>query len=142
MTLESSPPELRPRACLWLSAENEAPPAGLSSLPCPVLGLQVPGPEGRLPGQPQEAALALGRAYEGLGRFTEADTAYDWAAGRLPGLEAPARYAAFLARTGKLDEAKTHLTEIDRRVARADPAFRREGRQWRDLAAEAIAAQG
>ena len=93
-------------------------------------------------GRTPQAALALGRAYEGLGRFTEADTAYDWAAGRLPGLEAPARYAAFLARTGKLDEAKTHLTEIDRRVARADPAFRREGRQWRDLAAEAIAAQG
>ena len=93
-------------------------------------------------GRTPQAALALGRAYEGLGRFTEADTAYDWAAGRLPGLEAPARYAAFLAHTGKLDEAKAHLAEIDRRVSRADPVFRKEGRQWRDLAAAAITAQG
>ena len=93
-------------------------------------------------GRTPQAALALGRAYEGLGRFTEADTAYDWAAGRLPGLEAPARYAAFLAHTGKLDQAREHLAEIDRRVARADPVFRKEGRQWRDLAAAAIAAQG
>ncbi len=93
-------------------------------------------------GRTPQAALALGRAYEGLGRFTEADTAYDWAAGRLPGLEAPARYTAFLAHTGKLDEARAQLAEIDRRVARADPAFRKEGRQWRDLAAAAIAAQG
>ena len=93
-------------------------------------------------GRTPQAALALGRAYEGLGRFTEADTAFDWAAGRLPGLEAPARYTAFLAHTGKLDEARAQLAEIDRRVARADPAFRKEGRQWRDLAAAAIAAQG
>jgi len=96
----------------------------------------------RAQGRTPQAALALGRAYEGLGRYTEADTAYDWAAGRLPGLEAPARYAAFLARTGKLEEARTHLAEIDRRVARADPAFRKEGRQWRDLAAAAIEGRG
>jgi hypothetical protein len=93
-------------------------------------------------GRTPPAALALGRAYEGLGRYAEADTAYDWAAGRLPGLEAPARYTAFLARTGKVEEARAQLAEIDRRVARADPAFRKEGRQWRDLAAAAIEGRG
>jgi hypothetical protein len=92
-------------------------------------------------GRTPPAALALGRAYEGLGRFTEADTAYDWAAGRLPGLEALARYAAFLAHTGKLEDARTNLAEIDRRISKADPMFRKEGRMWRDLAAQAIEAQ-
>ena len=49
-----------------------------------------------------------------------------------------ARYAAFLARTGRRDEAQTTLKEIDRRIARADPTFRKEGRAWRTLAAEAL----
>jgi hypothetical protein len=89
-------------------------------------------------GRTPQAALALGRAYEGLGRYGEADTAYDWAAARLPGLEAISRYAAFLARTGRREEALATLEEIDRRIARADPTFRKEGRAWRALAAEAI----
>jgi hypothetical protein len=82
-------------------------------------------------------ALALGRAYEGLGKTSEADTAYQWAAGRLPGLEGLARYAAFLARSGRGQEAAETLAEIDRRLAAANPAFRAEGRAWRDLAARA-----
>src|SRR5258708_9666713 len=45
-------------------------------------------------GRTAPAALALGRAYEGLGRIAEAARASDWAAGRLPGLEAGARDAA------------------------------------------------
>ena len=36
-------------------------------------------------GRSPNAALALGRAYEGLGRYDEADSAYDWAVARLPG---------------------------------------------------------
>jgi hypothetical protein len=89
-------------------------------------------------GRTPQAALALGRANEGLGRFAEADTAYQWAVERLPGLEAISRYAAFLARTGRREEAQTTLKEIDRRIARADPVFRKEGRAWRALAAEAL----
>jgi hypothetical protein len=83
-------------------------------------------------------ALALGRAHEGLGRTSEADSAYQWAAGRLPGLEGLARYAAFLAHSGRTREASANLAEIDRRLAAANPAFRREGRAWRDLAARAV----
>jgi hypothetical protein len=84
-------------------------------------------------------ALAQGRVYESLGRFKEADTAYQWAAGRLPGLEALARYAAFLAHTGRRQEAADNLAEIDRRIERSNPQFRRESRPWRDLAAQALA---
>jgi hypothetical protein len=82
--------------------------------------------------------LAQARVYEALGRFAEAESAYEWAAGRLPGLEGLARYAAFLARTGRKTEAANHLAEIDRRIQRANPQFRREGRAWRDLAAQAL----
>jgi len=89
-------------------------------------------------GRTPHAALALGRVYEGLGRNAEADTAYDWAAGRLPGLEAYGRYAAFLARTGRRAEAQEALSEIDDRIKSADPYFRREARAWRDLAAAAL----
>jgi hypothetical protein len=89
-------------------------------------------------GRTPQAALALGRVYEGLGRNAEADTAFDWAAGRLPGLEAYGRYAAFLAHTGRRAEAEDALAEIDRRIKSADPYFRREARTWRDLAASAL----
>ncbi len=84
-------------------------------------------------------ALAQARVYEALGHYKEADAAYQWAAGRLPGLEALARYAAFLARTGRKSEAADSLAEIDRRIERSNPQFRRESRPWRDLAAQALA---
>lgn len=89
-------------------------------------------------GRTAPTVLTLGRAYEALDRLSEADSAYQWAVERLPGLEAISRYAAFLARTGKRAEAQDLLKEIDRRITRADPAFRKEGRAWRALAAEAI----
>lgn len=90
-------------------------------------------------GRSPQAALALGRSYEALGRRDEADTAYQWAAGRLPGLEGLGRYGAFLARCGRTAEARETLTEMDRRIASANPQFRREGRTWRDLTARALA---
>ncbi|HZZ90059.1 MAG TPA: hypothetical protein VFE13_17150 [Caulobacteraceae bacterium] len=84
-------------------------------------------------------ALAQARALEALGHYAEADAAFQWAAGRMPGLEALARYAAYLARVGRKQEAGENLAEIDRRIQRANPQFRREGRAWRDLAAQALA---
>lgn len=85
------------------------------------------------------AVLAIARALEGLGRIAEADAAYEQASERMPGLEAVGRRAAFLARHGRADEAREMLADMDRRIAGASPQFRREGRQWRDLAARAIA---
>jgi hypothetical protein len=84
------------------------------------------------------ASLAMARALEGMGRLSEAEAHYDDAAGRMPGLEAIARQAAFLARVGRVDEARVQLTEIDRRISGLSPQFRREGRQWRDLAARSV----
>jgi hypothetical protein len=85
------------------------------------------------------AILIRARALEGVGRATEADEAYRSAEGRLPGLEAIGRYAAFLARSGRRAEAAEAVAEMDRRIARANPRFRAEGRAWRDLAARALA---
>jgi len=53
-----------------------------------------------------EAALIMGRAYHALGRTAEADQAFGWAAGRLPGIEGPARYVSFLADHGRRSEAE------------------------------------
>jgi len=90
-------------------------------------------------GRTPPAALALGRAYEGVGRIAEADTAYDWAAQRLPGFEGLARYAAFMARHGRKEEAQEVVAELDKRLAKLRPQYRKEGRAWRDLAAQALA---
>ncbi|MHB8528542.1 MAG: tetratricopeptide repeat protein [Caulobacteraceae bacterium] len=98
--------------------------------------LDEQGGEGHAPA----ASLALGRIYEGLGRTAEAEGAYQSAAERLPGLEGLGRYAAFLARTGRPAEAREAIAEMDRRIARANPQFRKEGRAWRDLATHALAA--
>jgi hypothetical protein len=90
------------------------------------------------PGRTPQATLAFARAYEGLGRNTEAEAAYLDAEGRVPGLEGIARHAAFLARTGRREQARTVLAEIDKRIGRANPHFRKEARAWRDFAAAAI----
>jgi hypothetical protein len=84
------------------------------------------------------AALLYGRIFEALGRPSDAEAAYQIAAARLPGLEGIARHAAFMARQGRVAEAREALSEIDKRLERTNPRFRREGRIWRDLAAEAI----
>ena len=90
-------------------------------------------------GRSPASSLALGRAYEALGRHGEAETAYQWAAARMPGLEALARYAAFMAHTGLKTEAADAVAEMDRRLAKTNAQFRKEARAWRDLAAAALA---
>ena len=89
-------------------------------------------------GRSPQAALALGRACEGVGRIQEADTAYAWAAERMPGLEALARYAAFMARHGRRPEAERMIADMDQRIARIKGPLRGEARGWRDLAAQAL----
>lgn len=89
-------------------------------------------------GRTPAAALALGRAYEGVGRYTEAESAYQWAAQRLPGFEGLGRYAAFMARQGRREEAEDAVSEMDKRLTKLASQFRREGKHWRDLAAKAL----
>ena len=119
------------RACALLELERPA-----EALPLLERVSKV-GDRGRTP----QTTLAYARAYEGVGRSAEADTAYEAAAARVPGLEGLARRAAFLARQGRRDEAQAMLADIDQRLAKAPVQFRKEGRVWRDLAAEAMAAR-
>jgi hypothetical protein len=98
--------------------------------------LSAQSPAARTP----NVALAMGRAYHALGRQAEADTALRWAAAHLPGFEGMARYAVFLAKTGRKDEAREALVEIDKRLAKTHSHFRKEARGWRDLAASAVGA--
>lgn len=93
--------------------------------------------EAEHPRTPQ-TALQLARAYEGLGLIHEAEQPYQYAAARLPGLEGLARQAAFLARTGRKAQAEDAVNEIDKRLERTNVRFQKEGRQWRDLAADAV----
>lgn len=85
------------------------------------------------------AVLALARAHERLGDTAKADAAYVEAAQRMPGFEAQARYAAFMARNGRRAEAQAAVAEMDKRLTKLAPQFRKEGRHWRDLAAKALA---
>ena len=119
---------------LLLGRANALIELGRAGEALPVLERLKAQPEGHTP----EVSLACGRAYEALGRMSEAGGAYDDAAGRLPGMEGLARYAAFLAHTGRRAQAQEQLDEIDRRIRRADPYFRKEARLWRDLAARAV----
>lgn len=95
--------------------------------------LQAQGDAGRTPA----AVLALARAQEALGQTEEAQASYDWAAGRLPGLEGQARFCAFLARNGQMARAKEMFAEIDKQAEAAPKVFKREAKRWRDLAAGA-----
>jgi hypothetical protein len=90
-------------------------------------------------GHTPTAILALGRAYEAVGRTAEADTALAEAAQRMPGFEGQGRYAAFMARNGRKAEAQAMIAEMDKRLTKLAAQFRKEGRHWRDLAAKALA---
>jgi hypothetical protein len=93
--------------------------------------------ESEHPRTPQ-TALQLGRVYEGLGLTQQAETPYQYAAARLPGLEGLARWCAFLAHTGRKAEAQEALNELDKRLTRTNARFQKEGRQWQVLAADAV----
>ena len=93
---------------------------------------------GREGGTPQ-AVLAFARAFEGLGRSEEADAAYRFAADRVPGLEAGGRYVAFMAKSGRHEDAEIGMAELDRRLRKIAPPLRAEARVWRDMAAHALA---
>lgn len=96
--------------------------------------LKALGKEGDSP----NAMLARARALEGLGRFGEAEAPYRFAADRVPGLEAGARYVAFMARAGRASDAKIGLAEIERRYSKIAGPLRAEARVWRDMAARAV----
>ena len=69
-----------------------------------------------------------------LQRVDEADRAYRESMERLPGLEAVARYAAFLRGIGRNGEARELIADIERRTSSTQGPFRREAQAWLDLA--------
>ncbi|MBS0294833.1 MAG: tetratricopeptide repeat protein [Proteobacteria bacterium] len=85
-----------------------------------------------------EADLLRARAMQALGRPTEAERAYAAAVERMAGLEALARQAVFLAETGRQDEAKRILADIEQRTRKTQAHFRTEAKRWRDFAAAKI----
>ena len=89
-------------------------------------------------GRTAHIMLALGRVYHALGREEQAETALSWAADNYPGFEGIARYAVFLARMGRKDEARAQLAEIDKRLSKTHAHFRKEAKTWRDFAAAAL----
>jgi hypothetical protein len=86
-------------------------------------------------GRPPQADLLRARAEHALGHTAAADKAYAVAVERLPGLEALARQAVFLAQTGRKDEAQDLLNEINKRLPKTQAHFRVIARHWRDFAA-------
>lgn len=96
--------------------------------------LRAQGSEGATP----QVALLFARAHEGLGRNEEADDAFRFAADRVPGLESGARYVAFMAKTGRREDAEIGFGEIERRYSKISPQLRGEARTWRDMAAKAL----
>jgi hypothetical protein len=89
---------------------------------------------------PPQADLVRARALDALGRMSEAERAYKSAFDRLPGLEAIARYAAFLNEIGRKDEARELLKDLNARAAKTRGPFRREAAIWRDYATSKIGA--
>src|SRR6202012_4021216 len=77
-------------------------------------------------------------AYDALGRNAEADSAFQWAAERMPGFEALARYAVFMAHPGRNDEPRPIVRDLDQRMTKLRGQFRKEAQGWRDLAAAAL----
>jgi hypothetical protein len=82
--------------------------------------------------------LALGRALDAVGRAPEAETTLKRAAELIPGFEGQARYAAFLARHNRREEARALVSDMDQRLKKLHGPFRKEARHWRDLAARAL----
>jgi hypothetical protein len=56
----------------------------------------------------------------------------------VPGLESGGRYVAFMAKTGRREDAEIGLAELDRRLQKIAPPLRAEARIWRDIAARAL----
>jgi hypothetical protein len=84
--------------------------------------------------QPVEAQLLYAMALEALGRDTDAAREYAALVTYAAGEEVRCRYALLLQRQGKPAEAKALFTEILTRSRRAPSHYRRQEREWIDVA--------
>jgi hypothetical protein len=84
--------------------------------------------------QPVEAQLLYARTLEALGRDDEAAHEYGQLVTHAPGEETRCRYALLLQRRGRLLEAMGLFKEILARSRRAPGHYRRQERDWIDIA--------
>lgn len=86
--------------------------------------------------------LLYARAVEGLGDIPAALHEYETVAQGYPGEEARARYALLLKRSGDVSRATSILREILTRSDAAPKYYRRDQRQWIELARRELASLG
>jgi hypothetical protein len=84
--------------------------------------------------QPVEARLLHARVQEALGRDDEAAKDYAALVTHAPGEEVRCRYALLLKRHGDRDAARALFDEILTRSRRAPHHYRRQEREWIDIA--------
>jgi hypothetical protein len=84
--------------------------------------------------QPDEAQLVRAMALEALGRDDDAVREYAELVTHAPGEEVRCRYAMLLRRRGRGDEAKGLFEEVLARSRRAPSHYRRQQREWIDIA--------
>jgi hypothetical protein len=84
--------------------------------------------------QPVEAQLLHARVLEALGRDDEAAKDYAALVTHAPGEEVRCRYALLLKRHGDRDAARALFDEILTRSRRAPRHYRRQEREWIDIA--------
>jgi hypothetical protein len=84
--------------------------------------------------QPVEAQLLHARVLEALGRDDEAAKDYAALVTHAPGEEVRCRYALLLKRHGDRDAARALFDEILTRSRRAPHHYRRQEREWIDIA--------
>jgi hypothetical protein len=81
-----------------------------------------------------EAQLLHARTLEALDAFDEAERAYEEVAPNYPGAEARLRYAVFLKRRGKLNEARRLLKDLLDGAKLGPAHYRRAQAEWLDRA--------
>ena len=89
--------------------------------------------------QPVEAQLLYARTLEALGRDDDAAHEYQQLVTHAPGEEVRCRYALLLQRTGRALEALGLYKEILSRSRRAPGHYRRQEREWIDIAQREVA---
>lgn len=87
-----------------------------------------------------DAHLTYARALEAQGKHREALEEYKTLIRTFPGEEARCRYAQLLHRTGAVDEARAMFREVLKSLEGAPRHYRREQREWGEIAKKNLAA--
>jgi hypothetical protein len=89
--------------------------------------------------QSPEAHLLYARSLEGQGRIEEAIGEYEAVSAYFAGAEARCRYALLLLQAGRTQQARQLFAEVVRAVDKAGKPFKRDQREWYDIAKRNLA---